>query len=67
MTNDQYLLSGHGGPHDDDLPVQCSACGGTGLNRWKRCEVCRGTGMIDRAQAEKMLREKPEIDSDYDD
>ena len=55
LSHDAYLLSGPGGPEDDDLPVACQRCGGCGYVTeymmtpvFVRCYVCRGEGMIDK-------------------
>lgn len=58
MTHDSWLESGKSGPNDDNEPVPCPRCEGRGeriaMNVAFICDVCDGSGLIDKETAEAM-------------
>ena len=73
QSHDDWLLSGPGGPNDDDLPVECPKCLGrctvqevTEHARYGPqvtngpCPICYGEGMIGAEKARRLLRERAE-------
>ena len=67
MDYDTWLLSGPGGPLDDDGPVACPECGGSGIRHfyideggcdWEDCPACDGSGLIDASVARALCDER---------